>query len=164
MLPTAPDLRFPGPLVSLENITYKYSPKGNLILQRVDLNIYMGDRIGVVGLNGSGKSTLIKIITDTTKPVGGNVTRHPRIRQGYYSQHAVEDLQAVGRSDFSRTALNLLAADASGEMNEQEMRALLGSFGLQGQTASDVPVAKLSGGQLVMASFSTIFSIALQDY
>ena len=93
MLPMAPDLRFPGLLTSLEHITYKYSPKSNLILQGVNLNIYMGDRIGVVGLNGSGKSTLIKIITDIAKRVGGNVARHPRIRLGYYSQHAVEDLQ-----------------------------------------------------------------------
>lgn len=148
LLPIAPDLRFPGPLISLENVSYKYT-QSNLVLQGVSLNVYMGDRVGIVGLNGCGKSTLIKIVTDTAKPVKGNVTWHPRLRLGYYSQHAVEELQAIGRNDLSRTALNMLAADAGDEMSEQDMRALLGSFGLHGQTASDVPVGKLSGGQLV---------------
>ena len=145
----APDLRFPGSLISLENISYKYTPQSNFVLQGVSLNVFMSDRVGIVGPNGCGKSTLIKIVTDTAKPVKGNITRHSRLRLGYYSQHAVEELQAIGSTDLSRTALNILAADAAGEMSEQDMRALLGSFGLQGQTASDVPVAKLSGGQLV---------------
>ncbi|KFZ04132.1 hypothetical protein V501_09238, partial [Pseudogymnoascus sp. VKM F-4519 (FW-2642)] len=55
----------------------------------------------------------------------------------------------LGRADAGLTALRLLAEDSAGELAEQEMRGLLGSFGLQGRTASDVPIAKLSGGQLV---------------
>lgn len=149
ILPMAPDLRFPGPLISLEKISYKYTTKSDFVLQGVDLTVSMGDRIGIVGLNGCGKSTLIKVITDTVKATRGSVTRHPRLRLGYYSQQAVEDLQALGRADLLRTALNMIAAEAGDEMNEQDIRGLLSSFGLHGNTASDVPVAKLSGGQLV---------------
>lgn len=109
----------------------------------------MGDRVGIIGLNGCGKSTLIKILTDATTPTMGHRTRHPRLKLGYYSQRAVEDLQSVGRSDALITALNMLAADAGNDMTEQEMRGLLGSMGLPGRIASDVPIAKLSGGQLV---------------
>ena len=83
------------------------------------------------------------------RPNRGVVTRHPRVKVGYYSQHAVEDLQKRGREEGGLTALKLLAEDSAGEWAEQEMRGLLGSFGLQGRTASDVPLAKLSGGQLV---------------
>lgn len=162
LLPDAPDLRFPGPLVSLDKVTFKYStqkksqPPPPIILQDLDLTIHMGDRIGVVGLNGCGKSTLIKLITDTTKPSKGIVTRHPRLRMAYYSQHAVEELQALGHSEVELTALSLITRDVAGEMAEGELRGLLGSLGLPGRTASDVPLTKLSGGQLVRLALARL--------
>ena len=149
MLPVAPELRFPGPLVSLEDVDVKYASKGPTILRSLNLSIFFGDRIGVVGFNGCGKSSLLKAITGTIASVKGTITKHSRLRIGYYSQHAVEELQNRAQADPSETALRVLSADAGGEMTEQEMRGLLGSFGLPGRTASDVPVGKLSGGQLV---------------
>ncbi|TVY80527.1 Protein GCN20 [Lachnellula suecica] len=161
LLPDAPDLRFPGPLVSLEKVTFKYptskkSQPQPIVLQDIDLTIHMGDRVGVVGLNGCGKSTLIKLLTDTTKPTKGTVTRHPRLRMGYYSQHAVEDLQALGRIAPEFTALSLMTKDVDSELDEGELRGLLGSLGLPGRTASDVPLTKLSGGQLVRLALARL--------
>jgi ATPase subunit of ABC transporter with duplicated ATPase domains len=160
-LPPAPDLRFPGPLVSLEKVSFKYpstrkSQPSPIVLQDINLTIHTGDRIGVVGLNGSGKSTLIQLLTETTKPTSGIATRHPRVRMGYYSQHAVEDLQALGRSDPELTALSLLTRDVEAALDEGEIRGLLGSLGLPGRTASDVPLTKLSGGQLVRLALARL--------
>jgi ATPase subunit of ABC transporter with duplicated ATPase domains len=155
-LPEAPNLRFPGPLVSLEAVSFKYPSSSVEVLKEVNLVIHMGDRIGILGLNGCGKSTLIKLIIDAKKPSRGTVIRHPRLRLGYYSQHAVEELQEMGRSDQSLTALLLLTRDVNGELNEGEIRGLLGSLGLQGRTASDVPIGKLSGGQLVRLALAMI--------
>ena len=161
LLPEAPDLRFPGPLVSLEKVTFKYpttkkSIPQPVVLQDINLTIHTGDRIGVVGLNGSGKSTLIMLLTDTTKPTSGITSRHPRLRMGYYSQHAVEELQALGRSEPELTALSLLTKDVEGTLDEGEIRGLLGSLGLPGRTASDVPLTKLSGGQLVRLALARL--------
>ena len=162
LLPDAPDLRFPGPLVSLEKVTFKYpSPRKSpttppTVLQDIDLTVHMGDRIGILGLNGSGKSTMIKLLTDSTKPTKGVVARHPRLRLGYYSQHAVEDLQSLGHSDAELTALSLITRDVANELDEGEVRGLLGSLGLPGRTASDVPLAKLSGGQLVRLALARL--------
>lgn len=164
VLPEAPDLRFPGPLVSLEKVSFAYAGpkvrKGQAppptILQDIDLTIHMGDRVGIVGLNGCGKSTLIKLLTDTTKPTKGTATRHPRLRMGYYSQHAVEELQSLGRDEVELTALLLLAREVVGELDEGEIRGLLGSLGLAGRTASDVPLTKLSGGQLVRLALARL--------
>ena len=161
-LPPAPDLRFPGPLVSLEKVTFKYPAmkKGDVapvVLHDIDLTIHFGDRVGVVGLNGCGKSTLIKLITDTTKATKGVVSRHPRLRLGYYSQHAVEELQAMGQAEAELTALALMTRDTAGEGEiEGELRGLLGSLGLPGRTASDVPLNKLSGGQLVRLALARL--------
>jgi len=161
LLPRAPDLRFPGPLVGLEKVCFRYSapkktPVVANVLQDVDRTIHMGDRVGIVGLNGCGKSTLIKLITDQVKPTEGTVTRHPRLRMGYYSQHAVEELQSLGHSEPELTALALLTRDVEGELDEGELRGLLGSLGLPGRTASDVPLTKLSGGQLVRLALARL--------
>jgi ATPase subunit of ABC transporter with duplicated ATPase domains len=156
ILPLAPDLRFPGPLISLENVHVKYKSASKPTLESINFVIHTGDRVGIVGLNGSGKSTLIKVLVDKFKPSKGIVTRHPRLRLGYYSQHAVEDLRSRGLADASLTALVALKADAGDELDEGECRGLLGSLGLPGHTASDVPVAKLSGGQLVRLALALI--------
>jgi ATPase subunit of ABC transporter with duplicated ATPase domains len=167
-LPPAPDLRFPGPLISLEKVTFKYpTPKKSAtpapaILSEIDLTIHTGDRIGLIGLNGCGKSTLVKLLTDTTKPTKGTVNRHPRLRMGYYSQHAVEELQILGISDPELTALALITkdindtTDGEDKLDEGEIRGLLGALGLPGRTASDVPLRKLSGGQLVRLALARL--------
>lgn len=155
-LPLAPDLRFPGALLSLDNVTFSYNQKEAPVLRDIDLSIHMGSRIRVVGLNGSGKSTLVKLITGVTEPTKGSIIRHLCLRLGYYSQSAIEDLRAAGKSDPSKTALSTLKAQAGDEMDESDMRGLLSSFHLVGNLASHVPIAKLSGGQLVRLALACI--------
>lgn len=147
-LPDATELRFPGPLVSLEGIVFQYKTD-RVILDDVNLVIHLGDRVGIMGLNGSGKTTLLRVLTGQVSPSRGKVSTHSRLKVGYYSQHSVEELQERGRGEPSLTALGLLTIETEGSMNEGAIRGLLSSMGLAGRIASDVPVAKLSGGQLV---------------
>ncbi|KAL6881147.1 P-loop containing nucleoside triphosphate hydrolase protein [Trichoderma novae-zelandiae] len=156
-LPELPELRFPGSLISLEKASYRYSPRAPLILQDVTLTVGMGDRIGILGLNGAGKSTLIKLLVEESPPTSGTLTRHPRLRLGYYSQHAVEELKAIGRSGEGLTPLALLTKEVDGALNEGEIRGLLATLGLPGRLASDVPISKLSGGQLVRCQLARLF-------
>ncbi|KAH8912606.1 ABC transporter [Coniochaeta sp. PMI_546] len=169
-LPEPAELRFPGPLVSLEGVAFRYPAAGAAatttrskgaaklppVLEDITLSIHSGDRIGILGLNGAGKSTLIKLLVQSTAPTTGTVGVHPRLKTGYYSQHAVETLQRLGRADPALTALSLLAREVEGELDEGELRGLLASFGLAGRVASDVPVAKLSGGQLVRCELARL--------
>ncbi|KZL68317.1 ABC transporter [Colletotrichum tofieldiae] len=162
VLPEPPDLRFPGPLISVENATFRYPVKTGAktaaptVLQNNSLSIHMGDRVGILGLNGAGKSTLVKLLVDETKPTSGTVTTHPRLKLGYYSQHAVEALQEKGRADLSVTALSLLTEEVAGELDEGQLRGVLGSLGLPGRIASDIPLGKLSGGQLVRCELARL--------
>lgn len=166
VVPQAAELRFPGPLLSLEGVTYRYpgTTAGTTVatgrptvLEGVTLSVHVGDRVGVLGLNGAGKSTLVRVLVGELRPTSGSVVTHPRLKVGYYSQHAIEELKAMASRAAADTtcppltALGLLARECAGAMDEADMRGLLGSFGLAGRTASDVPIWKLSGGQLVSA-------------
>ena len=160
--PEAPDLRFPGSLVSLDKVSLKYRANPKPTLDAVDLVAHMGDKIGILGLNGSGKSTLIRLLVDELKPSSGRVARHPRLRVGYYSQHAVEQLKelAQGAADAHLTALALVLRHAAStgvdNFTEQSARALLSGLGLTSHVAAETPVAKLSGGQLVRLELARI--------
>ncbi|NLL77826.1 MAG: ABC transporter ATP-binding protein [Clostridiales bacterium] len=48
-------------------------------LDKVDMTVYQGETIGIIGTNGSGKSTILKIITGVLNPSGGEVTVNGRI-------------------------------------------------------------------------------------
>ena len=48
-------------------------------LKGVDLTVYQGECIGIIGTNGSGKSTILKIITGVLNPTHGDVTVNGRI-------------------------------------------------------------------------------------
>jgi len=48
-------------------------------LKNVDLEVYKGEILGIVGRNGSGKSTLLKIVTGVLYPNEGQVTVNGRI-------------------------------------------------------------------------------------
>lgn len=155
-LPDATELRFPGPLVSLEGVSFRYKKNDRTILDSVNLVVHIGDRVGIMGLNGSGKTTLIRILNGQIPPTQGKVTAHPRLKVAYYGQHSVEELQKRGQDEPDMTALSMLMAEADGSLNEGAVRGLLSSMGLQGRIASDVPVAKLSGGQLVRLALARI--------
>lgn len=48
-------------------------------LDKVNMTIYQGETVGIIGTNGSGKSTILKIITGVLNPSAGDVTVNGRI-------------------------------------------------------------------------------------
>lgn len=57
----------------------KKNHKLHYALNGVNLNIYQGETVGIIGTNGSGKSTILKIITGVLNPTAGQVHVNGRI-------------------------------------------------------------------------------------
>ncbi len=53
--------------------------KEHYALKGVDMTVYQGETVGIIGTNGSGKSTILKIITGVLNPSGGSVEVNGRI-------------------------------------------------------------------------------------
>ena len=60
-------------------LTRKKRHKEHYALTDVDLTIYKGETVGLIGTNGSGKSTILKIITGVLNPTKGDMTVNGRI-------------------------------------------------------------------------------------
>jgi len=48
-------------------------------LNNISLDVYPGDRLGIIGRNGAGKSTLLKILSRITEPSTGKITIRGRV-------------------------------------------------------------------------------------
>lgn len=57
--------------ISLNDLSFRYTPDGPWVLRHVDLSIPKGSRIGFIGATGSGKSTLLDIVMGLLEPVNG---------------------------------------------------------------------------------------------
>ena len=99
-----------------------------------------------MGINGAGKSTLLKLIAGETQPDQGTVTVGASVKMGYFSQHAMDQL------DGERTIFESLE-DHFPQANQGSLRALAGCFGFSGDDV-EKRCRVLSGGErarLVMA-------------
>lgn len=95
-------------LLTLEAVSKQYSER--LLLDRVDLMINAGERIGLIGVNGSGKSTLLRLIAGEEAPDAGavNVPGHVRVEM-LTQEPALDDdatvLDQLFRSDSPQMRL-----------------------------------------------------------
>lgn len=60
------------PAVSISGITKSFD--GNIVLKGIDLDIAVGDVIGLVGENGAGKSTCMNVIAGSLQPDSGHIS------------------------------------------------------------------------------------------
>src|SRR6185295_19071993 len=72
-------------MLAARDVTVMRGPA--LILDRVDLSVDAGSRIGVLGRNGAGKSTLLRVLAGLKAPTSGSVERAPAtLTVGYLTQ------------------------------------------------------------------------------
>ena len=66
-------------LVDSLGLARKKRYREHFALNGVDLDVYQGECVGIIGTNGSGKSTIMKIITGVLNPTSGTVQVNGRI-------------------------------------------------------------------------------------
>src|SRR5919204_5403606 len=84
-----------------------------VVLDRVDLVVDDGARIGVLGRNGAGKSTLLRVLAGLQAPSDGTVERSPpELTVGYLAQE-VTPRGGETTAAFLRRRVGLAAAEAT---------------------------------------------------
>jgi len=134
-------------VVALENMWFKYEQ--DWVLEDLDLKIFRGERVALVGVNGAGKTTLTRLITGEFKPQKGESRLGGRVSIGYYAQHQIDALNA------SATVLEEVMA-ASGYA-ELKIRKILGVFHFSGDDVFK-RVGVLSGGEKARVSLAKMLA------
>ncbi|MBF9300923.1 ABC-F family ATP-binding cassette domain-containing protein, partial [Staphylococcus epidermidis] len=104
----------------------------------INLEIFKGDHIAIIGPNGVGKTTLIKTIAEKQHKLGGQIIFGANLQIGYYDQK-----QAEFKSN--KTILDYVW-DQYPHMNEKDVRAVLGRFLFVQEDVKKI-INDLSGGE-----------------
>jgi len=133
--------RFPPPphcgrtVLKVDGLTKTYG--SSPVFADVTFDVGRGDRLLVMGLNGAGKTTLLRILTEQTEADAGSFRWGHDVVPGYYAQ------EHEGITD----GVDVLAhMRASSSADDQQLRSLLGMFGLTGGIAFQ-DAGTLSGGE-----------------
>jgi ATP-binding cassette subfamily F protein 3 len=118
-----------------KDVTFGY--EGRPLFTRLNLELWQGDKVAVVGANGTGKTTLLKLILGELKAETGSISFGSRVKWAYFAQEG-ETLSP------NNTVLGELLADA--DLTLEEARSHLARF-LFRNDELDKKVGTLSGGE-----------------
>ena len=132
-------------ICSVREISKMYG--GNLIFDKLTMEIQEQDRIGVVGRNGGGKTTLFKLLSGIDTPDSGQIYWKKGIKIGYLAQipDYPEDMltREVLQKAFNhlldiQEKMKKLEFEMKNEVNQQELNKIVELYGeLQEQFAID---------------------------
>lgn len=127
--------------------------KQHFALKGINIDIYKGETVGIIGTNGSGKSTILKIITGVLNPTEGQVTVNGRIS-------ALLELGAGFNMEYNGIENVYLNGTMMG-FSEKEIKAKLPEI-LEFADIGDYvyqPVKTYSSGMFVRLAFAVAINI-----
>jgi len=131
---------------TIKSVGFRYDV--NWIFRDINLNIYRGEKIALVGVNGAGKTTLTRLITQQLIPQEGELILGERVTTGYYAQHQLEAL------DLKNSVYQEVYATAA-DTYRTKIRDVLGIFQFTGDEV-DKTIGVLSGGEKARVSLAKI--------
>lgn len=117
-------------------------------LGRINLELFRGDKLAVIGDNGVGKSTFVKTLVSEIEKLSGSFEFGLRTEVGYLNQQMAEyKSEKTVLDDFH---------DEYPRLTEFEVRSALGAFLFNGEDVFKT-VNDLSGGERVRLALCKIF-------
>ncbi|RMF59078.1 MAG: ABC transporter ATP-binding protein [Calditrichaeota bacterium] len=144
----------PEPIIQIRDLVVKYGNR--VVLNGVDLDIYKGESIAILGKSGCGKSTLLRHIIGLSRPTSGKIFIRGKDITELSEDERVEILKKVGMLFQSAALFNSMTVGDNvalplrehTKLEESTIRIMtnmkLGMVGLSG--FEDFRPSQLSGG------------------
>lgn len=109
-----------------------------LLFKDVNLDIYRGEKVALIGPNGIGKSTLFKIIMEELSPFSGEIKLGTNVNVSYFHQEQKT-------LDLNNTIIEEIWKDNT-NLTQTEIRSMLGAFLFENDDVFK-QISSLSGGE-----------------
>lgn len=119
-----------------------------MALNGIDLTVYKGERVGIIGHNGAGKSTLLKLLSRVTGPTEGEIKLDGRISSMLEVGTGFNG-ELTGRENIylNGAILGMTKAEIDGKIDKIIEFSECGQF-------IDTPVKRYSSGMYVKLAFA----------
>ncbi|MDR3259419.1 MAG: ATP-binding cassette domain-containing protein [Fusobacteriaceae bacterium] len=122
-------------VLKIKNLSKSFD--GKTLFNNISLDLYRGDRVGIIGKNGVGKSTLLKIVNSIANQSSGEFKIGEKVKIGYYDQnHQRLDLKASILDELRFTY----------DISDETARNIAGGFLFSGDDVKKI-IGTLSGGE-----------------
>ena len=161
--PARPKAEGSEPVVSFHDVNFSY-PNGGASVRNLELTVYPGELVGIVGQNGAGKTTLTKLLNGLLKPSSGEVriagldTREvptSRIAAHCATLFQNPDRQLCKDTVLDEVAFGLVLQGVDAEEARHRARVVAERFGLP---LDEAPFS-LSRGQRQMVALASVVVI-----
>lgn len=123
-------------VLQLRDISMGYGER--ILFKDLNLDIYRGEKIALIGANGIGKSTLFKIIMNEITPLSGDIKFGTNVNVSYFHQEQKT-------LNLDNTIIDEIWEDNK-QLTQTSLRTMLGAFLFEGEEVFK-KISTLSGGE-----------------
>lgn len=123
-------------VLQLRDISMGYGER--ILFKDLNLDIYRGEKVALIGANGIGKSTLFKIIMNEIVPLSGNIKFGTNVNVSYFHQEQKT-------LTLDNTIIDEIWEDNK-HLTQTDLRSMLGAFLFEGEEVFK-KISTLSGGE-----------------
>ena len=123
-------------VLQLRDISMGYGER--ILFKDLNLDIYRGEKVALIGANGIGKSTLFKIIMNEITPLSGDIKFGTNVNVSYFHQEQKT-------LNLDNTIIDEIWEDNK-QLTQTSLRTMLGAFLFEGEEVFK-NISTLSGGE-----------------
>lgn len=123
-------------VLQLRNVSMGYGER--ILFKDLNLDIYRGEKVALIGANGIGKSTLFKIIMNEIVPLSGDIKFGTNVNVSYFHQEQKT-------LNLDNTIIDEIWEDNK-QLTQTTLRSMLGAFLFEGEDVFK-KISTLSGGE-----------------
>lgn len=123
-------------VLQLRDISMGYGER--ILFNDLNLDIYRGEKVALIGANGIGKSTLFKIIMNEITPLSGDIKFGTNVNVSYFHQEQKT-------LNLDNTIIDEIWEDNK-QLTQTSLRTMLGAFLFEGEEVFK-KISTLSGGE-----------------
>ena len=123
-------------VLQLRDVSMGYGER--ILFKDLNLDIYRGEKVALIGANGIGKSTLFKIIMNEITPLSGDIKFGTNVNVSYFHQEQKT-------LNLDNTIIDEIWEDNK-QLTQTALRSMLGAFLFEGEEVFK-KISTLSGGE-----------------